>query len=395
MSTGSESQNSLVIPFNIPYIPEKTEQYMLEALRSSKHCGNHGWNQKCIGWMKDRYGFEEVFMVPSGTAALEMGVMLAGVGPGDEVILPSYTFSSTATAVLLNGGTPVFCEIEPDTMNLDPTRLEEVITPRTKMIIPIDYAGIPCDVERICEIADKHDIIVMVDAAQSLNSKSSTGKWAGSNVPLATFSFHETKNYSCGEGGALVVNKKEWIERAHFLQEKGTDRRLVLDGVKSKYGWVDKGSSYLLSDILAAMLFAQFEEMDSITEDRGKVVSVYKDITRSFEDRGCISTPKPPQGTVSNNHAFFLIFDTQENRREFIERLKTDFNVYAYIGYVALHSFKKGLEMGYKPEDLPITEDLASRIVRMPLYADLAKSDHELGYAANAIQTVLSSIYPE
>lgn len=395
MSAETKIQKPMMIPFNIPYIPEKTERYMLEALRSAKHCGNHGWNQKCIDWMKDRYEFEEVFMVPSGTAALEMGVMLAGVGPGDEVILPSYTFSSTATAVLLNGGTPVFCEIEPNTMNLDPSRLEEVITPRTKMIIPIDYAGIPCDVERICEVADKHGIIVMVDAAQSLNSKSATGRWAGSGVPLATFSFHETKNYSCGEGGALVVNKKEWIERAHFLQEKGTDRRLVLDGVKSKYGWVDKGSSYLLSDILAAMLFAQFEEMDSITADRGKVISAYKEVTRSFEKKGCISTTKPPVGTVSNNHAYFLIFDSQDNRREFIERLKIDYNVYAYIGYVALHSFKKGLEMGYKPEDLPITEDLASRIVRLPLYPDLGNSDEQLQYAANAIKAVLSDIYPE
>lgn len=376
-------------------MPKNAEEYVLSALRSSKHCGNHTWNQKCIEWMKDRYEFEEVFMVPSGTAALEMGVMLAGVEPGDEVILPSYTFSSTATAVMLNGGTPVFCEIDQDTMNMDPDRLEELITPRTKMIIPIDYAGIPCDVERICEIADSHNIIVMVDAAQSLNSKTSTGKWAGSNVSLATFSFHETKNYSCGEGGALVVNKKEWIERAHFLQEKGTDRRLVLDGVKSKYGWVDKGSSYLLSDILAAMLFAQFEEMDTITKSRGEVVSAYERVTTTFVDRGCITIPRPPAGVVLNNHAFFVIFDSQENRQKFITKLKDKFRVFAYIGYVALHSFKKGLELGYKPEDLPITEDLASRVVRLPLFADLGKSEAQLNYTASSIESVLSEIYPE
>jgi dTDP-4-amino-4,6-dideoxygalactose transaminase len=382
------------IPFNLPHIPPATERYMLEALRSGKHCGNHSWNQKCIAWLKDRFGFGEVFMVPSGTAALEMGVMLAGVAPGDEVILPSYTFSSTATAVLLSGGKPVFCEIEPNTMNLDPRRLKELITPRTKMIIPIDYAGIPCDVDAIMSIAEPHNITVMVDAAQSMNSKDAEGRWAGSNVPLATFSFHETKNFGCGEGGALIVNNPEWVQRAHFLQEKGTDRRLVLDGVKSKYGWVDKGSSYLLSDILAAMLFAQFEHMDEITSKRANVTAAYRKATDPFEAMGNISTPRPPAGSAVNHHAFFIILESAEHRQRFIQELKEKYNVFAYIGYVALHSFKKGLELGYKPDDLPITESLAARIVRLPLYADLGGSEIDLNYTVNAVHSVLSDIYP-
>jgi dTDP-4-amino-4,6-dideoxygalactose transaminase len=200
-------------------------------------------------------------LVPSGTAALEMGALLADIKPGDEVILPSYTFSSTVSAVILFGAIPVFCEIEKETMNIDATKIEALITPKTKMILPIDYAGISCDIDEIMSIAEKHKLIVMQDCAQSYGAYYK-GKASGTQVHLAAFSFHEIKNFNAGEGGALVVNKKDWLERAHFIQEKGTDRRLVIKGVKSKYSWVDKGSSYLLSDILAAMLLSQLEEED-------------------------------------------------------------------------------------------------------------------------------------
>lgn len=383
------------IPFNKPYLLAEAEIYVLDALRSGQHCGNHKWNQKCITFLKERFGFGEVFLVPSGTAALEMGVMLAGIGPGDEVILPSYTFSSTATSVLLNGATPVFCEIEKRTMNIDPNRLEELITPRTKMIMPIDYAGIPCDVEVILQIAERHGIEVMVDAAQSMNSKDVSGRWVGSTTPLAAFSFHETKNFGCGEGGALVVNRKDWVQRAHFLQEKGTDRRLVLDGVRSKYGWVDKGSSYLLSDILAAMLYAQFEKMDEITQYRSRVTAAYKDLLEPFEAAGNLNIPLPPAGCQINHHAYFILLDSSDSRQVFLSSLKSRFGVNAYIGYVPLHSFTKGLELGYKAEDLPITENLASRVVRLPFYADLGKSDNNLKYVIDSIRSVLLTMYPK
>lgn len=383
-----------LIPFNQPYLIKEAEDHVLNALRSGQHCGNHNWSQKCIALLKERFGFGEVFLVPSCTAALEMGVMLAGVGPGDEVILPSYTFSSTATAVLLNGATPVFCEIEPKTMNLDPNRLEELITPRTKMIIPIDYAGIPCDLDAILPIAEDHNITVMVDAAQSMNSKDSSGRHVGTVTPLAAFSFHETKNFGCGEGGALVVNRQDWVQRAYFLQEKGTDRRLVLDGVRSKYGWVDKGSSYLLSDILAAMLYAQFEKIDEITQYRSRITDAYREVITPFEVAGLVSLPHPPEGCEINHHAYFVLLDTSENRKAFLSILKIKFGVSAYIGYVPLHSFTKGLELGYKPEDLPLTENLANRVVRLPFYADLGKSDDDLKYVVDSIRSTLLEIYP-
>jgi dTDP-4-amino-4,6-dideoxygalactose transaminase len=383
------------IPFNKPHLIQEAESYVLESLRSGQHCGNHKWNQKCITFLKERFGFGEVFLVPSGTAALEMGVMLAGIGPGDEVILPSYTFSSTANSILLNGATPVFCEIEQRTMNIDPNRIEDLITPRTKMIIPIDYAGIPCDVEAILPIAERYGITVMVDAAQSMNSKDQSGRWVGSATPLAAFSFHETKNFGCGEGGALVVNRKDWVHRAHFLQEKGTDRRLVLDGVRSKYGWVDKGSSYLLSDILAAMLYAHLEKMDEITQFRSKVTAAYTELLEPFEAVGNLSAPHPPTGCEINHHAFFVLLDSSDNRQVFLSSLKNRFGVNAYIGYVPLHSFTKGLELGYKPEDLPLTENLAGRVVRLPFYTDLGKSNEELKYVVDSIRSVLIDIYPK
>lgn len=378
------------IPFNQPYLTGEEQAQMVEVLQSRRHCGNHEWCMKCIELMKEKCGFLDVFLTPSGTAALEMGAMLAGLGPGDEVILPSYTFSSTANAVLLQGARPVFCEIEPDTMNIDVNCIEDLITEKTKMILPIDYAGIPCDLSRILPIAEKYGLTVMVDAAQSFYSKDSSGRFCGAVTPLATFSFHETKNLSCGEGGALVVNRADWIERAHFIQEKGTDRRLVLNGVRSKYGWVDKGSSFLLADILAAMLYAQLRHVEEIGALRGKIWQAYADLFTPYEKAGCLRVPHPPPGVTLNHHAFFVIFDTAEHQKDFLKLLR-ECQVYAYIGYVPLHSFTKGMELGYRAADLPVTEELASRIVRLPFYTDMAQSG--LDYAVQSMRQVLKSIY--
>lgn len=378
------------IPFNQPYLTGKEQEYMLSALQSRKHCGNHEWGMKCIALMKEMCGFGEVFLTPSGTSALEMGAMLAGLDFGDEVIMPSYTFSSTANAVVLQGAKPVFCEISPDTMNLDPDRIEELITEKTKMILPIDYAGIPCELAKIKKIAEKYKLTVMVDAAQSFYSKDQDGMFCGSNAPVAAFSFHETKNLGCGEGGALIINRPDWVERAHFLQEKGTDRRLVLDGVKSKYGWVDKGSSFLLADMLAAVLYAQLEHVEEIVALRKKVAQAYIELYTPYEKAGCLRIPHPPSTVTLNNHAFFVIFDTSEHRQVFLNQLRS-LQVNAYIGYVPLHSFTKGLKMGYKPEDLPITEDLASRVVRLPFYTDLATDG--LSYTLDSMGKVLKGLY--
>jgi len=378
------------IPFNIPYLPEKANVYIQEALESRKHCGNHTFGQRCIELMEEKYGFYKVFLTTSCTTAMEMGALLPDLNPGDEVILPSYTFSSTANAVVLRGAKPVFCEVTPDTMNIDVSRIESLITERTKMIAPIDYAGIPCEIDKIMKLAEKYNLMVMQDAAQSFHSFNKNGKPCGSMPTLAAFSFHETKNISCGEGGALVINDPNLIQRAHFLQEKGTDRSLVLKGVKSKYSWVDLGSSFLLSDILSAMLLSQLEHVEKIVKMRGVVTNTYRELFQPYADNGYLKIPVIPEKVVINNHAFFVIFDTEENQQQFISLLKEK-NIYAYIGYLPLHSSPMGQRFGYQADDLPVTEDLASRIVRLPFYSEL--QGDSLEYCIAGMQSVLKIIY--
>lgn len=377
------------IPFNIPYLTGNEEPYILEALNSRIHCGNRDFSRRCVELMKEKYGFGEVFLTPSCSLAMEMGTMLAGLGPGDEVILPSYTFSSTANAVIRHGARPVFCEITPATMNIDVTKIEDLINNNTKMIIPIDYAGIPCEIKTIMDIARRNNLAVMVDAAQSFHSLYK-GKPAAVIPDMAAFSFHETKNVTCGEGGALVVNRPEWFERAHFLQEKGTDRKLVLEGVKNKYQWVDIGSSFLLADILAAMLLAQIERVEEIVQERAKLTAAYRELLTSFEEAGHLSIPHPPEHVEINHHAFFVIFDSNQNRKRFLSLLREK-DIHAYIGYTPLHSSPMGRKLGYKPGDLPLTQDIGSRIVRLPFYTELPSKG--MDYCIRQMKKVLSSIY--
>jgi dTDP-4-amino-4,6-dideoxygalactose transaminase len=377
------------IPFNRPYMGLGEEKYVLDALRSRAHCGNRKYGELCCNWLRRQYGLHEVFLTPSCTSALEMGAMLAGIKPGDEVILPSYTFSSTANAIVLRGARPVFCEVTADAMNIDVSRIESLIGPRTRMILPIDYAGIPCDLVAIRSIAKRHGLIVMEDAAQSQHSFLD-GKACGSQPDLAAYSFHETKNFTCGEGGALIVNRPEWVERAHFLQEKGTDRSLVLKGVKSKYWWVSEGSSFLLADILAAMLLAQLEAADAITSMRGAVVSAYQDLFAPYVRARLVRLPCPPAHARLNHHACFVLFDTEANQQQFLSALRLR-GVNAYIGYMPLHASPMGATFGYKPEDLPVTQDLASRIVRLPLYADLKGPD--LDHTLSSMKAVMKDLY--
>lgn len=379
----------MIIPFNKVYHTDKEEEYILEALRSGKHCGNHQFCSKVINLMKEKHNFNEVFLVPSGTAALEMGAVLADIKPGDEVILPSYTFSSTVNAVIIFGAIPVFCEIEKETMNIDASKIEALITPKTKMIIPIDYAGVSCDIDKIMDLAEEHNLIVMQDCAQSYGSYYKN-RACGTQAHIAAFSFHETKNFNAGEGGALVVNKKEWVQRAHFIQEKGTDRRLVLKGVKSKYSWVDKGSSYLLSDILASLLLSQLEEEDQMKSLRSNITKAYSSLFSSFEKKNYLSTFKVPKHIEINHHAFWVIFDTIENAEIFMAGLREK-SIYAYIGYLPLHSAPKGLEYGYHKSDLALTEDLGNRIVRLPFYTELGREG--LDYCVSEMKEQLNKIY--
>ena len=380
----------MIIPFHKTYSSSKDEEYILEAFRSTHHSGNVDFGQRAISFMRKKYGYQEIFLSPSATASLEMGVLLAGLKPGDEVILPSYTFSSTVNSVVIFGCIPVFCEIDENTMNIDVSKIEELITPKTKMILPIDYAGNSCEMDKIMQIAKKHSLIVMQDSAQSYGGFYK-GQPNGSIPHLAAFSFHETKNLnSGGEGGALVVNVAEWQQRASFMQEKGTDRRLVLDGIKSKYSWVEVGSSYLLSDILAAALLAQLEIGDEIIEKRGKVTEAYFNLFQPYFKAGKLKIYQPQKHIVGNNHAFWVVLDSVENRLAFMEKLKS-FNIQVFIGYMPLHSAPMGAKFGYKPEDLPITESAAARLVRLPFYTSLA--DEGLNYTIEKMSIVLKEIY--
>ena len=378
------------VPFNLPYIAGKEAQYFKTALESLRHCGNQSFGQRCIKLLKTQYGFLEVYLNPSCTAAMEMGALLGDLQPGDEVILPSYTFSSTANAVVLRGAKPVFCDVRGETMNIDVEQIPSLVTKKTRMILPIDYAGIPCDIDGIMKIADQHKLLVMQDAAQSFHSYHSNNRACGSVPHMAAFSFHESKNVSCGEGGALVVNDPSLLERASFLQEKGTDRSLVLQGLKHKYSWVDLGSSFLLSDLLSAPLLAQLEIAGDIVRKRRPVLQAYDTLFNGYEKQRCLSIPHLPDNIQHNHHAYFAIFDSNEHRGRFLDFLK-ERQVFPYIGYLPLHSSPFGLRFGYKPSDLPVTEDLASRIVRMPVYTTLAETD--LTYCIECVGEALAYIY--
>ena len=380
----------MMIPFNIPYLPNNINKYIDQALNSRQHCGNYSFAESCIELMKEKYNFNEVFLTTSCTTSMEMGALLGDLKFGDEVILPSYTFSSTANAILLRGAKPIFCEVTPETMNIDVNKIEALINKNTKMIVPIDYAGIPCEIDKISILAKKYDLLVMQDAAQSFHSFHINNKPCGSVPALAAFSFHETKNINCGEGGALVVNDSNLVDRAHFIQEKGTDRNLVLKGVKNKYSWVDLGSSFLLSDILAAMLLCQLENVENIVEKRQVINNAYNKLFQPYSDSDLLQIPIISKGLKLNNHAFFVIFDTEKNQKEFIALLKEK-NIYAYIGYLPLHSSPMGKKLGYKKNDLPLTQDLASRIVRLPFYTDL--QGEKLKYCINGMKSVLQKLY--
>ena len=377
------------IPFNKTYLTGDEERYMIDALNSGQVCGNHTYCKKILAMIKEKYGYDSAFLVPSGTAALEMGVVLADLQPGDEVILPSYTFSSTVNAVVLFGGYPVFCEVDPKTMNIDYTKIEALITPKTKMIMPIDYAGVPCDIDEIMEIANRHHLVVFQDCAQSYGSYYK-GVPSGKKAHIAAFSLKKKKNYSAGEGGLLINNVPEWHQRATFLQEKGTDRSLVINGQKNKYSWVDKGSSYLLSDVLAAMLYAQLEHEEEIKTKRGKLTEAYNKLFAPYVEKGIIGVFLPKEYVQLNHHAYWAIFPTQEEKLNFMAKLKEK-EIYVYIGYMPLHSAPYGIKLGYKPDDLPITEDLGNRIARLPFYTSLA--DEGLDYTIESMKEVLVNMY--
>lgn len=362
-----------MIRFNKASITDLEEKYVLDALHNSILSGDGKYTMMVYEQFRQRFGIENMLLTTSGTTALEMASILASLEPGDEIIVPSFTFSSTVNAFLRCGAKPVFCDIRRDTMNMDETLVEDLVTPKTKAIYTVDYAGIPCEMDTINEIADRHGLFVIEDAAQAVGS-TYKGKYAGTLSEFGCYSFHETKNYVMGEGGAIVLNEEKYMERAEIIREKGTNRRHVLKGWVDKYTWHDIGSSFLPSDLLAAVLYAQMERYDEIMEKRVNVWNIYHDQLKALEAEGKLIRPVIPEGVTHNGHMYNIILPTDECRTNLVNELKKR-EIMAYICYVPLHSSPMGRKLGYEPEMVPVTEDYGARVLRLPLYADMTTED--------------------
>jgi dTDP-4-amino-4,6-dideoxygalactose transaminase len=361
------------IPFNKPFIAGKELFYIARAVALGNIGGDGHFTQQCCRLLEERFGIHRVLMVPSCTAALEMAAMLCGVGPGDEVILPSFTFVSTANAVVRLGARPVFVDVRPDTLNLDDSLVEDAITPRTRAIFPVHYAGVGCEMDRLLTIARKYNLRVVEDAAQAVNSWYE-GRALGSLGDLGTYSFHETKNVICGEGGALCLNDPALVERAEIIRDKGTNRRQFFRGEVDKYTWVDVGSSYVPSEVCCAFLYAQLELLDAITARRRKIWGFYEEHLRPLEARGLLRLPHVPANCQTNSHLFYILLPDVAARQAALEHLRRH-GISAVFHYVPLHTSPMGRQWGYGPGDLPVTEDLSGRLLRLPLYHEITESE--------------------
>ena len=363
------------IPFNIPpYIGTELE-YVKQAVDAHKICGDGQFTKKCNEWIETRFGAPRALLTTSGTTALEMATLLSGLEKGDEVILPSFTFSSTATSIVLTGATPVFVDIRPDTMNLDENKIEDAITDRTKAIMAVHYAGVSCEMDTIMDIARRHDLKVIEDAAQGVMS-TYKGRALGTIGDFGCYSFHETKNYSMGEGGAIVLNHKEDIEPAEILREKGTDRARFVRGQVDKYTWVEYGSSYLPSDMNAAYLWAQLQEADRINENRLATWRAYNEAFAPLAAEGRLELPFIPEECVHNAHMYYVKLRDLRDRTAFINYLKS-LDVSSVFHYVPLHSSPAGRRFGrFNGEDVYTTKE-SDRLSRLPLYYGMTDEDRD------------------
>ena len=362
-----------MICFNVPPFVGTEIAYMQEAIRNMKICGDGPFTKRCDRWIEDRFHTPKAMLTTSGSSALDMAALLCGLEPGDEVILPSYTFSSTANSFVLAGAKLVFVDIRPDTMNIDENKIEEAITERTKVIVPVHYAGVSCEMDRIMEIAKRHGLFVVEDAAQGVMS-TYKGRALGTIGDFGCYSFHETKNYSMGEGGAILVNNPDFVERAEILREKGTNRSKFFRGQVDKYTWVDFGDSYLQSDLNAAYLWAQLEKADEINNDRLRTWNAYDSAFRALEASGRIVTPTVPEGCVHNAHMYYIKCRSLEERTEFISHMKRK-DILTVFHYVPLHSAPAGQKFGrFFGEDVYTTAE-SDKLVRLPLYYNIAADD--------------------
>ena len=363
-----------MIDFNVaPYVGNEMDYVREAAEVNHKICGDGPFSRRCHAWMEERFCAEKVLLTTSGTAALEMAAVLCDLKPGDEVILPSFTFSSTATAFQAVGATLVFVDIRPDTMNLDEAKIEAAITPRTRVVVPVHYAGVACEMDAIVEIARRHNLIVVEDAAQGVMS-SYKGRALGTIGTFGCYSFHETKNYSMGEGGAIVINDPDYIDRAEIIREKGTNRQRFFRGQVDKYTWVDRGSSYLQSDLNAAYLYAQLEHADQINDDRLATWNAYYEAFEPLAEAGRVELPVIPEGCVHNAHMFYLKVADLAERGALIAHLK-ERGVQAVFHYIPLHSSPAGRRFGrFSGEDVYTTRE-SDRLVRLPMYYGLTEED--------------------
>ena len=366
-------EDRIMINFNVPPFVGKEFQYMQEAVDSKKICGDGAFTKKCNAWIENRFGAKKAMLTTSGSSALDMAAFLCGLKPGDEVILPSYTFSSTANAFVLAGARLVFVDIRPDTMNIDETKIEAAITPKTKAIAPVHYAGVACEMDTIMDIARRHHLMVVEDAAQGIMSEYK-GKALGTIGDFGCFSFHETKNYSMGEGGAILINNEKYIERAEILREKGTNRSQFFRGQVAKYNWVDFGDSYLPSDLNAAYLWAQLEIADEINANRLSSWKRYYQAFKPLADQGRIQIPVIPKDVVHNAHMFYIKLKDLADRTAFIDYMRAN-DIGCVFHYVPLHSAPAGLRFGrFNGEDRYTTAE-SDRLVRLPMYYGLTDAD--------------------
>ena len=362
-----------MIQFNVPPFVGTELKYMHEAVANHKICGDGPFTKKCNEWMENRFKANRIMLTTSGSTALDMAALLCGLKPGDEVILPSFTFSSTANSFVLAGARLVFVDIRPDTMNIDETKIEAAITERTRVICPVHYAGVACEMDTIMKIAKQHNLMVIEDAAQGVMS-TYKGRSLGTIGDFGCYSFHETKNYSMGEGGAIVINNPAYIERAEILREKGTNRSQFFRGQVAKYNWVDFGDSYLPSDLNAAYLWAQLELADVINDNRCTSWNYYYNALKSIENRGMITLPTIPSDCVHNAHMFYFKCKDLDERQAYIKYMKEN-DISCVFHYVPLHSAPAGLKFGrFEGIDKYTTAD-SDRLVRLPMYYNLAEED--------------------
>jgi dTDP-4-amino-4,6-dideoxygalactose transaminase len=373
------------IPFNKPYLTGQELEYIRQAHANGQLAGDGPFTRKCHAWLEQNTGCAKALLTHSCTGALEMAALLADLQTGDEVIMPSFTFVSTANAFVLRGAVPVFVDIRPDTLNLDESQIEAAITPRTKAVVPVHYAGVGCEMDVLLEIAKKYRLLVIEDAAQGIQSKF-RGKPLGSFGHLAALSFHETKNIISGEGGALLINDPDLIERAEIIREKGTNRSRFFRGQVDKYTWMDLGSSFLPGEMVAAFLYAQMEKAQEITRRRLNLWETYHGAFRDLEEKGLVQRPHIPTHCAQNAHMYYLLMKNESHRDLLLEALNKNEGINAVFHYLPLHRSPAGQKYGRTLSPLPHTDNISGRLLRLPLWIGMED------YQAEIIDRIIKNV---